>query len=219
MAFCSAARASFSEVEDWRHWPRVYAAMTISSSVTGPSSSSSGVVALLGGSGLLVELLVVLDASLSFTRTISSTVWVSWQSEDLSQGCLRHCSAVALSLNTHKHRRCTHVYIHQAEILLELWMLCTSTVTIYIMRLYVERWRVDWLWPFPKQHLDEGQSCLVQLEHLLLGVAHIELGNVEKRLLLVLAHKWRDSCQHHVGQNTNTPVHTLGSTVQMGLLK
>lgn len=70
---------------------------------------------------------------------------------------------------------------------------------------------------FAEQHLDEGQGGLVQLLQLLLVVAHIELGDVEKGLLLVLAQERRDSSQHHVGQNTNTPKQTTWNTVQMGL--
>lgn len=62
---------------------------------------------------------------------------------------------------------------------------------------------------FAEQSLDEGHGGLVQLLQLLLGVAHVELGDVEKRLLLVLAQERRDSCQHHVGQNTNTPKHNM----------
>lgn len=70
---------------------------------------------------------------------------------------------------------------------------------------------------FAEQHLDEGQGGLVQLLQLLLIVAHIELGDVEKGLLLVLAQERRDSCQHHIGQNTNTPEHTIWNTGQKGL--
>lgn len=70
---------------------------------------------------------------------------------------------------------------------------------------------------FAEQRLDEGQDGLVPLLQLLLGVAHVELGNVEKRLLLVLAQERRDSRQHHVGQNANTPEHMTRSTAQTGL--
>ncbi len=80
-----------------------------------------------------------------------------------------------------------------------------------------DMWGVDWLWLFAEQRLDEAQGGLVQLLQLLLRVAHIELGNVEKRLLLVFAQERRDSCQHHVGQDTNTPKHTTWSTAQAGL--
>lgn len=81
----------------------------------------------------------------------------------------------------------------------------------------VDRWALDWLWLFAEQSLHEGEGGLVQLLQLLLTVAHIELGNVEKRLLLVLAQERRDSCQHHIGQNTNTPEHTTWSTVEARL--
>ena len=69
----------------------------------------------------------------------------------------------------------------------------------------VDEWDVDWLWLFEEQHLDEGQGGLVQLLQLLLHVAHIELGDVQKGLLLVLAQEWGDARQHHIGQNTDTP--------------
>lgn len=80
--------------------------------------------------------------------------------------------------------------------------------TVSLCVLQTIKWGVHWLWMFAEQHLDEGQGGLVQLLQLLLVVAHIELGDVEKGLLLVLAQERRDSSQHHVGQNTNTPKHT-----------
>lgn len=63
----------------------------------------------------------------------------------------------------------------------------------------------DWLWLFAEQRLDEAQGGRVQLLQLLLAVAHVELGDVEKRLLLVLAQERRDPCQHHVGQDADAP--------------
>lgn len=69
------------------------------------------------------------------------------------------------------------------------------------------------LWMFAEKRLDEGHGGLVQLLQLLLGVAHVELGDVEKRLLLVLAQERRDSCQHHVGQK---PILHISVAVLMG---
>lgn len=70
---------------------------------------------------------------------------------------------------------------------------------------------------FAEQHLHKGHSGLVQLLQLLLIVAHIELGDVEKGLLLVLAQERRDPSQHHIGQNANAPKHTTRNTVEMDL--
>lgn len=70
---------------------------------------------------------------------------------------------------------------------------------------------------FAEQHLHKGHSGLVQLLQLLLIVAHIELGDVEEGLLLVLAQERRDSSQHHIGQNTNAPKYTTRNTVEMDL--
>lgn len=117
MAFCWAASTSVSlvlVVDDWRHWPRVYAATTISSSAQGSSpplctSSTSStfwlVIGLLaGGWGLLLLLLEPLEASWSLEDRISSAVCVSWGSEEhWSQGCCRHSSAVARSLYKRTH--------------------------------------------------------------------------------------------------------------------
>lgn len=58
---------------------------------------------------------------------------------------------------------------------------------------------------FAEQHLDKRHGGLVQLLQLLLVVAHVELGDVQEGLLLVLAQEWRDPGQHHVGQNADTP--------------
>lgn len=63
------------------------------------------------------------------------------------------------------------------------------------------------LWLSAEQHLDEGQRVLVQLLQLLGSIAYIQLRDVEKRLLFVVAKERRDSCQHHIGQNSNAPEH------------
>lgn len=68
---------------------------------------------------------------------------------------------------------------------------------------------------FAEQHLDEGGDSLVELLQLLFMVVHIKLGDVEECLLLILTQERGDSCQHHIGQNTNTPKHmVMGHSAQ-----
>lgn len=58
---------------------------------------------------------------------------------------------------------------------------------------------------FDEQRLDEMGGRLVQPLQFLLGVADVNLRDVEKGLLLVGAEKWRHTGQHHVGKDTDTP--------------
>lgn len=56
-----------------------------------------------------------------------------------------------------------------------------------------------------EQRLHEVDGRLVQPLQFLLCVADVNLGDVEKGLLLIGSQEWRHASQHHVGKDTDTP--------------
>lgn len=56
-----------------------------------------------------------------------------------------------------------------------------------------------------EQRLHEVDGRLVQPLQFLLCVADVNLGDVEKGLLLIGSQEWRHTSQHHVGKDTDTP--------------
>lgn len=70
------------------------------------------------------------------------------------------------------------------------------------------------LWLFDEQGFDEVYGGSVQMLQLLLGVADVDLRDVEEGLLLVVSQERRDSRQHHVRQNADAPVGQRRITAQ-----
>lgn len=65
------------------------------------------------------------------------------------------------------------------------------------------------LWLFDEQGLYKMNGCSVQVLQLFLSVTDVDLWYIEEGLLLIIPQKRRDARQHHIREDTNTPIREM----------